>query len=211
MIIKAEKEEQKRRNRIELMNKEKLQNITLEKDIEMLEQEEEKYLDLIKQTQLLKQKLNKNSFHLNKNNKSFINKSIDIKDLQKINKKDTIRLQTNESYKNKILKINNDYPMRTFHKSIDASLANDYSCDDKKQKLYINENVNTKNGKATIFNTINSKSCSNRNCKDNISFDKNFKNRDNSNKIYQRIKRPSLKQKIIDKILNIKINSNFEN
>ena len=211
MIIKAEKEEQKRRNRIELMNKEKLQNITLEKDIEMLEQEEEKYLDLIKQTQLLKQKLNKNSFHLNKNNKSFINKSIDIKDLQKINKKDTIRLQTNENYKNKILKINNDYPMRTFHKSIDASLTNDYSCDDKKQKLYINENVNTKNEKATIFNTINSKSCSNRNCKDNISFDKNFKNRDNSNKIYQRIKRPSLKQKIIDKILNIKINSNFEN
>ena len=183
----------------------------------MLEQEEEKYLDLIKQTQLLKQKFNKNSFNISKNNKSNINKSVDIdkKDFQnqKINKKNLIRLKTNENCNNRKLKINN-YPMRTIHKSIDANLINDYCCNDKKTNLYIDDSINKKNEKKIIFNTISSKSCSNRNNKDKISFDQNFKNRDNSNdsnNIYQKIKRPSLKQKIIDKIFNIKINSNFEN
>ena len=47
-IIKAEKEEKKRLSRIELMNKEKKYNISLEKNIEALEQEEEKYLELIR-------------------------------------------------------------------------------------------------------------------------------------------------------------------
>ena len=212
MIIKAEKEEKKRRNRMEMMNKEKLQNITLEKDIEMLEQQEEKYLNLIRQTQLIKQKLNKTPFNLNSNNKSYINKSIDNKDFQKIHKKNCIILQTqpNDNYKNKTIKINNNYQLRTFHNSIDENIVNDNFMNDKKQKLYINT-VNNKKEKGIIFNTIVSKSCSNRNNKENISFDKNVKNRDNSNKIDQRIKRPSLRQKIIDKIFNIKINSNFEN
>ena len=45
----------------------------------------------------------------------------------------------------------------------------------------------------------------------NINFDKKNKIRDNSNDIYQRIKKPNLKQKIIDKIVNIKLKSNFDN
>ena len=93
IIIKAEKEEQKRRNRIELMNKEKLQNITLEKDIEMLEQEEEKYLDLIKQTQLLKQKLNNSSFNNNYEKGTFINRNKKNKELEKFNNSNNNKLK----------------------------------------------------------------------------------------------------------------------
>lgn len=208
MIIKAEKEEQKRRNRIDIMNKEKKQNITLEKNIELLEQEEEKYLNLIRQTQLIKQELNNSSINWNKTNKVSNNKSIDEQDreLYKTNKNKIIRLQTDENYN---YKHSNIY-MRNIHNSIDQNSINDYCSYNRKKNLYINENFYKKNEKTKLLSNIASKSCSNRTHKnDNIIFDKKNKTRDNSNNIYQRIKKPDLKQKIIDKIVNIKIRSNF--
>ena len=79
--------------------------------------------------------------------------------------------------------------------------------------MYINDKINiNKNEGIKILNNRGSKSCSNRmNKNGNINFDKKNKIRDNSNDIYQRIKKPNLKQKIIDKIVNIKLKSNFNN
>jgi hypothetical protein len=210
MIIKAEKEEQKRRNRIDIMNKEKKQNITLEKNIELLEQEEEKYLNLIRQTQLIKQELNNSSINWNKINKVSNNKSIDEQDRElykkKINKNKIIRLQTDENYN---YKHSNIY-MRNIHNSIDQNSMNDYCSYNRKKNLCINENIYKKNENSKLLSNIASKSCSNRtHTNDNIMFDKKNKTRENSNNIYQRIKKPDLKQKIIDKIVNIKIRSNF--
>lgn len=154
IIIKAEKEEEKRLNRLKMMNKEKKQNLVLEKNIEILEKEEEKYLDLIKQTHLIKQKLNQNSFHSNQMSKLFIQK-------ENSKKKKLIRLQTNE-----IKKMNNCC-LRTFHKSIDINDNN---------KLYKNEDSNYNYSNSFIINKTCSKSCSNRkNRICNISYEKKIK------------------------------------
>lgn len=195
IITKAEKEEQKRRNRLKMMNKEKMNNISLEKDIEFLEKEEEKYLELIKQTQLIKQKLKKHSFNSNIINKTLINKSNENKDQLKtnINKRKFVRLPTDE-----IKKIDNNLYIRaTFHKSIDI---NDCNKNNKNNNLSINENTNIKNVDSIIDNNIRSKSCTNRNNKNNK--EKND---------LQKTKILGLKQKILEKIVNIKLKPNFEN
>ena len=181
-ITKAEKEDEKRRNRLEIINEEKKENIYLEKNIELLEKEEEKYIDLIKQTLLIKKKLNDNFFHSNLMSKSFINKSNDNKYIQdtNINKRKLIRLQTGEMQKTP----NND-GIRTLHKSIDI---NDYN----------NYNINS-----IINSNIKRNSCTNRNQKNNnISYEN--KNKDKNGK------KIGLKQKILDKIVSIKLKSNLE-
>lgn len=216
-IIKAEKEELKRRSRIEMMNKEKKQNISLEKNIEALEQEEEKYLDLIRQTQLIKQKFNNNSYY-NSNNKSFITKSSDNKDLKRMNKKKLLRLQTDESYKKNFFIMKNNLRIRTLHNSIDANSINNYftninnnNKNQIKNKIYINEKTDIKNENKNFYDSIFSKTCSNRiNNFESINLEKNNKTRENSNDIYQRIKKNGLRQKILDKIASIRLKTNSE-
>ena len=216
-IIKAEKEELKRRSRIEMMNKEKKQNISLEKNIEALEQEEEKYLDLIRQTQLIKQKFNNNSYY-NSNNKSFITKSSDNKDLKRMNKKKLLRLQTDESYKKNFFIMKNNLRIRTLHNSIDANSINNYftninnnNKNQIKNKIYINEKTDIKNENKNFYDSIFSKTCSNRiNNFESINLEQNNKTRENSNDIYQRIKKNGLRQKILDKIARIRLKTNSE-
>ena len=215
-IIKAEKEELKRRSRIEMMNKEKKQNISLEKNIEALEQEEEKYLDLIRQTQLIKQKFNNNSYY-NSNNKSFITKSSDNKDLKRMNKKKLLRLQTDESYKKNFFIMKNNLRIRTLHNSIDANSINNYfninnnNKNQIKNKIYNNEKTDIKNENKNFYDSIFSKTCSNRiNNYESINLEQNNKTRENSNDIYQRIKKNGLRQKILDKIASIRLKTNSE-
>lgn len=215
-IIKAEKEELKRRSRIEMMNKEKKQNISLEKNIEALEQEEEKYLDLIRQTQLIKQKFNNNSYY-NSNNKSFITKSSDNKDLKRMNKKKLLRLQTDESYKKNFFIMKNNLRIRTLHNSIDANSINNYfninnnNKNQIKNKIYNNEKTDIKNENKNFYDSIFSKTCSNRiNNFESINLEQNNKTRENSNDIYQRIKKNGLRQKILDKIASIRLKTNSE-
>ena len=216
-IIKAEKEELKRRSRIEMMNKEKKQNISLEKNIEALEQEEEKYLDLIRQTQLIKQKFNNNSYY-NSNNKSFITKSSDNKELKRTNKKKLLRLQTDENYKKNFFIMKNNLRIRTLHNSIDANSINNYftninnnNKNQIKNKIYINEKTDIKNENKNFYDSIFSKTCSNRiNNFESIHLEQNNKTRENSNDIYQRIKKNGLRQKILDKIASIRLKTNSE-
>ena len=210
MILKAEKEEEKRNQRIQVINKEKMQNISLEKNIEILEQEEEKYLELIRQTKLLKQNLNNNAFNTNNINRSFINRNINNNELEKINNitnKKFIRLETDENYKNKVLKINKNSHLKTVHNSIDLNSIDNYF--NKRQKLLINENKTNKSLNKKIINNFDSKSCTNRNNTENLSFDKIHKDKIYYNNIYQRAKKFGLKQKIIDKIVSIKLKTNL--
>jgi len=176
MIMQAEKEELKRKKRIEMINKEKRQNVSLEKRIELLEQEEEKYLTLIKQSKLIKQKL---KFNLTNNNiisKSFMNKSVDNfnNDSNKIkqnNKKNKFRkLNTKDNFKFKNIKMNvND--KRMLHNSLDLSFIDNYY--NKMNKLYNNQ----KNEKTLFYRKLmersGSKSCTNKIWKnENISYEK---------------------------------------
>ena len=164
IILKAEKEDKKRKDRLLIINREKMENISLEKNIEQLEQEEEKYLNLIKQTQLLKQKLNNSSFNNNYEKGTFINRNKKNKELEKFNNsnnnKRLIQLKVEDNYyKNKVLKISDGVHLRTFHNSIDLDSLDNYF---NKKKNFLNM---TK----------------------------------------------KLRQKIIDKIVNIKLKSNLEN
>lgn len=208
IITKAEKEEQKRRNRKEIMNKEKLENMCLEKNIELLIQEEEKYLNLIRQTQLIKQKLNNNFLASTRLNKSFINKSDDI-DLNSINNNNYLRLKTEENYNtNKTIKIKNNPKLRTFHNSLDLDSINNY-CE---KKIVINR-TNKKNILGGInrklINNIGTKSCTKKNRKDeSLSIEEKNKERDNSIDAIYIPKKGGLKQKILEKIVNIKLESN---
>lgn len=176
MIMQAEKEELKRKKRIEMINKEKRQNVSLEKRIELLEQEEEKYLTLIKQSKLIKQKL---KFNLTNNNiisKSFMNKSVDNfnNDSNKIkqnNKKNKFRkLNTKDNFKFKNIKMNvND--KRMLHNSLDLSFIDNYY--NKMNKLYNNQ----KNEKTLFYRKLmersRSKSCTNKIWKnENLSYEK---------------------------------------
>ena len=176
MIMQAEKEELKRKKRIEMINKEKRQNVSLEKRIELLEQEEEKYLTLIKQSKLIKQKL---KFNLTNNNiisKSFMNKSVDNfnNDRNKIkqnNKKNKFRkLNTKDNFKFKNIKMNvND--KRMLHNSLDLSFIDNYY--NKMNKLYNNQ----KNEKTLFYRKLmersGSKSCTNKIWKnENLSYEK---------------------------------------
>ena len=176
MIMQAEKEELKRKKRIEMINKEKRQNVSLEKRIELLEQEEEKYLTLIKQSKLIKQKL---KFNLTNNNiisKSFMNKSVDNfnNDSNKIkqnNKKNKFRkLNTKDNFKFKNIKMNvND--KRMLHNSLDLSFIDNYY--NKMNKLYNNQ----KNEKTLFYRKLmersGSKSCTNKIWKnENLSYEK---------------------------------------
>ena len=214
-ILKAEKEEQKRRSRIEILNKEKKQNITLEKNIEELEQEEEKYLDLIRQTKLIKQKFN-NTSYFNSNNKKtnykcFINKSTDNKELKRMNKKKLLRLQTNENCTQNIFKMKNNLLVRTSHNSIDVNSINNYSCNinsnrnKMKNKIYINEKMNIKNENKNFSGNI-----LRINKFESNNLEKANKTRENSNDAYQITKKSGLRQKILDKIASIKLKTNSE-
>ena len=155
-------------------------------------------MDLIKQTLLIKQKLNNNSFHSNLMSKSFLNKSNDNKYLQdtNINKRKLIRLQTGEMQKTP----NND-GIRTLNKSIDVNDYNNYKNYNK--TLYLSENQKYKNINSIINNNFKRKSCSNRNQNNNnISYE-------NKN-IEKNGKKIGLKQKILDKIVSIKLKSSLE-
>jgi len=176
MIMQAEKEELKRKKRIEMINKEKRQNVSLEKRIELLEQEEEKYLTLIKQSKLIKQKLKYNLTNNNIISKSFMNKSVDNfnNDNNKIkqnNKKNKFRkLNTKDNFKFKNIKMNvND--KRMLHNSLDLSFIDNYY--NKMNKLYNNQ----KNEKTLFYRKLmersGSKSCTNKIWKnENISYEK---------------------------------------
>jgi len=176
MIMQAEKEELKRKKRIEIINKEKRQNVSLEKRIELLEQEEEKYLTLIKQSKLIKQKLKYNLTNNNIISKSFMNKSADNfnNDSNKIkqnNKKNKFRkLNTKDNFKFKNIKMNvND--KRMLHNSLDLSFIDNYY--NKMNKLYNNQ----KNEKTLFYRKLmersGSKSCTNKIWKnENISYEK---------------------------------------
>ena len=176
MIMQAEKEELKRKKRIEMINKEKRQNVSLEKRIELLEQEEEKYLTLIKQSKLIKQKLKYNLTNNNIISKSFMNKSVDNfnNDSNKIkqnNKKNKFRkLNTKDNFKFKNIKMNvND--KRMLHNSLDLSFIDNYY--NKMNKLYNNQ----KNEKTLFYRKLmersGSKSCTNKIWKnENISYEK---------------------------------------
>ena len=210
IIAKAEKEEQKRRDRKEIINKEKLENLCLEKNIELLIQEEEKYLNLIKKTQLIKQKLNDNLFSSTQFNKSFINKSNDIKEtkcLNSINKSNYLRLKTEENFNNnKSIKSNNNLRLRTFHNSLDLDSINNYC--DKKKIIMNKKKKNSINRK--LINNIGAKSCSKKINKDeDLSVEEKNKERDKSNDICYNPKKGTLKQRILDKIINIKLESNL--
>ena len=185
MIMQAEKEELKRKKRIEMINKEKRQNVSLEKRIELLEQEEEKYLSLIKQSKLIKQKLKYSLTNNNIAGKSFINKSVDNfnndNKIKENNKKYKFRkLNTKDNYKVKNIKMNvsiND--RRMLHNSLDLSFIDNYY--NKMNKLYNNQ----KNEKNLFYQKLMeknvSKSCSNKIWKnENISFEKR-KEKDYSN------------------------------
>lgn len=186
MIMQAEKEELKRKKRIEMINKEKRQNISLEKRIELLEQEEEKYLDLIKQSKLIKQKLKYSLTNNNIMSKSFLNKSVDnicndntkIKENNKNNK--FKKLHTKDNYKFKNIKMNvNVNDKRMLHNSLDLSYIDNYY--NKMNKLYNNQ----KNEKNLFYRKLmekhGSKSCTNKIWKtENISFEKR-KEKDYSN------------------------------
>ena len=185
MIMQAEKEELKRKKRIEMINKEKRQNVSLEKRIELLEQEEEKYLSLIKQSKLIKQKL---KYCLTNNNiigKSLINKSVDNftndnKIKENIKKYKFKKLNTKDNYKVKNIKMNvNNNDRRMLHNSLDLSFIDNYY--NKMNKLYNNQ----KNEKNLFYQKLMeknvSKSCSNKIWKnENISFEKR-KEKDYSN------------------------------
>ena len=161
MIMQAEKEELKRKKRIEMINKEKRQNVSLEKRIELLEHEEEKYLSLIKQSKLIKQKL---KYSLTNNNSNKIKEN---------NKKDKFRkLNTKDNFKFKNIKMNvsiND--RRMLHNSLDLSFIDNYY--NKMNKLYNNQ----KNEKNLFYQKLMeknvSKSCSNKIWKnEDISYEK---------------------------------------
>ena len=177
MIMQAEKEELKRKKRIEMINKEKRQNVSLEKRIELLEQEEEKYLSLIKQSKLIKQKLKYSLTNNNIAGKSFINKSVDNfnndNKIKENNKKYKFRkLNTKDNYKVKNIKMNvsiND--RRMLHNSLDLSFIDNYY--NKMNKLYNNQ----KNEKTLFYQKLmerqGSKSCVNKIWKnENISYEK---------------------------------------
>jgi hypothetical protein len=185
MIMQAEKEELKRKKRIEMINKEKRQNVSLEKRIELLEQEEEKYLSLIKQSKLIKQKLKYSLTNNNIMGKSLINKSVDnfsndnkIKENSK--KYKFKKLNTKDNYKVKNIKMNvNNNDRRMLHNSLDLSFIDNYY--NKMNKLYNNQ----KNEKNLFYQKLMeknvSKSCSNKIWKnENISFEKR-KEKDYSN------------------------------
>ena len=178
MIMQAEKEELKRKKRIEMINKEKRQNISLEKRIEQLEHEEEKYLTVIKQSKLIKQKL---KYHLTNNNfasKSFMNKSVDnfnnnsnkIKENNKKNK--IIKLNTKDNFKFKNIKMNVSVNnKRMLHNSLDLSFIDNYY--NKMNKLYNNQ----KNEKTLFYQKLleknESKSCNSKIWKnEDISYEK---------------------------------------
>ena len=175
-IMQDEKEELKRKKRIEMINKEKRQNVSLEKSIEFLEQEEEKYLILIKQSKLIKQKLKYNLTNNNIISKSFMNKSVDNfnNDNNKINqnnKKNKFKkLNTKDNFKFKNIKMNvND--RRILHNSLDLTFIDNYY--NKMNKLYNNQ----KNEKTLFYRKLmersGSKSCTNKIWKnENISYEK---------------------------------------
>ena len=212
IILKAEKEDKKRKDRLSIINREKMENISLEKNIEQLEQEEEKYLNLIKQTQLLKQKLNNSSFNNNYEKRIFINRNKKNKELAKFNNsnnnKQLIQLKVENNYcKNKVLNICGDVHLRTFHNSLDLD---DNYFNKKKNFLKYEKEINKSLDKKATINFEN-KSCYNRNKNLNLSFDKINKDKLSYNNISQRTKKIGLRQKIIDKIVNIKLKSNLEN
>jgi hypothetical protein len=185
MIIQAEKEELKRKKRIEMINKEKRQNVSLEKRIELLEQEEEKYLSLIKQSKLIKQKL---KYCLTNNNimgKSLINKSVDnfsndnkIKENSK--KYKFKKLNTKDNYKVKNIKMNvNNNDRRMLHNSLDLSFIDNYY--NKMNKLYNNQKDEKNLFYQKLMEKNANKSCNNKIWKnENISFEKR-KEKDYSN------------------------------
>ena len=212
IILKAEKEDKKRKDRLLIINREKMENISLEKNIEQLKQEEEKYLNLIKQTQLLKQKLNNSSFNNNYEKRIFINRNKKNKELAKFNNsnnnKQLIQLKVENNYcKNKVLNICGDVHLRTFHNSLDLD---DNYFNKKKNFLKYEKEINKSLDKKATINFEN-KSCYNRNKNLNLSFDKINKDKLSYNNISQRTKKIGLRQKIIDKIVNIKLKSNLEN
>ena len=185
MIMQAEKEELKRKKRIEMINKEKRQNVSLEKRIELLEQEEEKYLSLIKQSKLIKQKL---KYCLTNNNimgKSLINKSVDnfsndnkIKENSK--KYKFKKLNTKDNYKVKNIKMNvNNNDRKMLHNSLDLSFIDNYY--NKMNKLYNNQKDEKNLFYQKLMEKNANKSCNNKIWKnENISFEKR-KEKDYSN------------------------------
>jgi hypothetical protein len=119
-------------------------------------------------------------------------------------------LKTDENYNNNnnILKPNKN-KMRTIHNSIDLNSINNY-CYNDKQKYNLNKNMSKKLMNRKLIDVLESKSCSNRICKNNsLSFEKN-KDRDNSNDICLAQKKKEVKQKLLDGIAKVNLSSNFD-
>jgi uncharacterized protein (UPF0335 family) len=111
----------------------------------------------------------------------------------------------------------NNLRIRTLHNSIDANSINNYfninnnNKNQIKNKIYNNEKTDIKNENKNFYDSIFSKTCSNRiNNFESINLEQNNKTRENSNDIYQRIKKNGLRQKILDKIASIRLKTNSE-